>query len=205
MPVVKRRVELILTCLLGLPFVHGCGGSESTCREANEPYTRAQSADPLRVPEGMTRPEVTGGMTIPASKPGEDRSMERAGCLAEPPSYFRSAGTVARTPEEVVATWAQAWASREADAVIALYSTTFKSPTQTSTPKEWLDQRREQVTSGPVPDRMIEKLKITPEGADVRLASFVQRFGANSLLKELVLVREAGSWRIAEEKVSEAK
>jgi hypothetical protein len=52
---------------------------------------------------------------------------------------------------------------------------------------------------------MIEQLKITPEGADGRIASFVQRFGANSLRKELVLVREAGSWRIAEEKVSEVK
>jgi hypothetical protein len=105
----------------------------------------------------------------------------------------------------VVATWAQAWASREADAVIALYSTTFKPPVENTTSREWLDQRREQVVSGPLPDRMIEKLKITPEGADTRIATFVQRFGANALRKELVLVREAGSWRIAEEKVPDSQ
>jgi hypothetical protein len=205
MSVVKRRVELILTCLLGLPFVHGCGGASSTCQDNREPYTQARSSEPLKVPEGMTRPEVTGGLNIPAPKPGEEASNPRAGCLDEPPSFFRSAGKVARTPEEVVATWAQAWGNREAEALVALYSTTFKPPVENTTSKEWLDQRRGQVTSGPLPDREVDKLKIIPEGADTRIATFVQRFGANSLRKELVLVREAGSWRIAEEKVSDAQ
>lgn len=205
MSVVKRRIQLLLICLLALPFVHGCGGASSNCKDSKEPYTRARSSDPLRVPEGMTRPEVTGGLTIPDSKPSDDPSIAKAGCLAEPPSYFRAAGKVARTPEEVVATWAQAWASREADAVLALYSTTFKPPVENTTSKEWLDQRREQVASGPLPDRMVEKLKISPEGADTRIATFVQRFGANALRKELVLVREAGSWRISEEKVADSQ
>ena len=205
MPVLNRRVQLILTCLLGLPFVHGCGGSARTCTGTDEPYTRAASDEPLKVPDGLSRPEASGGMAIPAAKPSDAQSVARASCLDEPPSYFRSAGTVARTPEEVVATWAQAWASREADAVIALYSATFKSPTETLSSKEWLEQRREQVATGPIPDRMIEKLKITPEGTDGRTAAFVQRFGANSLRKELVMVREAGSWRIVEEKVAEVK
>lgn len=206
MSVAKRRVELLLTCLLGLPFVHGCGGASSTCRDGNEPYQRAQSNEPLRVPDGMTRPEATGGLTIPAAKPGEQTGPDpRAGCLDEPPSFFRSAGKVARTPEEVVATWAQAWGNREAEAVVALYSTTFKPPVENTTSREWLDQRRDQVVSGPLPDREVDKLKIVPEGADTRIASFVQRFGANALRKELVLVREAGSWRIAQEKVSDAQ
>jgi hypothetical protein len=205
MLVVKCRVELILTCLLALPFMQGCGGASSNCQESKEPYTRARSADPLRVPEGMSRPEVTGSLNIPAPKAGEDAANPRAGCLDEPPSYFRSAGKVARTPEEVVATWAQAWGNREAEAVLALYSTTFKPPVENTTSREWLDQRRGQVADGPLPDREVDKLKVTPEGADTRIASFVQRFGANALRKELVLIREAGSWRIAEEKVSDAQ
>jgi hypothetical protein len=204
MPAAKRRVELLLACLLTLPLLHACGGSSSNCQESDEPYTRAQSTEPLRVPEGMTRPEVTGGLSIPAGQPTDQQSMARASCLPEPPSYFRSAGAIARTPEEVVATWAQSWANREADAVLSLYSTTFKPPVENTTSKEWLGQRREQVVSGPLPDRMVEKLKIVPEGTDNRIATFVQRFGANSLTKELVLVREAGSWRIAQEKVSDS-
>jgi hypothetical protein len=205
MLVLKCRVQMILASLLALLFVQGCGGARSNCLESKEPYTRAVSTDPLRVPEGMTRPEATGGMTIPAAKPTEEAASPRAGCLDEPPSYFRSAGKVARTPEEVVATWAQAWGNREAEAVLALYSTTFKPPVENLTSREWLEQRREQIANGPLPDRQVDKLKIVPEGADSRSATFVQRFGANSLRKELLLVREAGSWRIAEEKASEAQ
>ena len=52
---------------------------------------------------------------------------------------------------------------------------------------------------------MIEGLSIEPDGADRRIARFVQKFGANSLRKELVLVREGGSWRIVEEKVVTVK
>ena len=43
------------------------------------------------------------------------------------------------------------------------------------------------------------------DGADRRVATFTQRFGTNTLQKELVLVRESGSWRIAQEKVVEVK
>lgn len=128
-----------------------------------------------------------------------------SGCLAEPPSYFRSAGTIARSPEEVVASWAQAWSAREADAVIALYSSTFTAPTDSAGSAAWLEQRREQVATGPVPDSMIEGLKVEQEGADRRVATFVQKFGTNSLRKQLTLVRESGSWRIVEEKVVEVK
>jgi hypothetical protein len=52
---------------------------------------------------------------------------------------------------------------------------------------------------------MVEDLEIEPAGADRRIARFVQNFGANSLRKELILIREASSWRIVEEKVSAVK
>jgi hypothetical protein len=112
---------------------------------------------------------------------------------------------VARSPEEVVASWAQAWANREADAVVAMYSTAFTPPTDSAGSGAWLEQRREQVATGPVPDPMVQGMKVEPDGADRRVVTFVQRFGANSLRKELTLVREAGSWRIVGEKVAEVK
>jgi len=89
--------------------------------------------------------------------------------------------------------------------VIALYSSSFVAPTDSAGSAAWLEQRREQVATGPVPDSMIEGLRVEPDGADRRIATFVQKFGTNSLRKELVLVREAGSWRIVAEKVSEVK
>ena len=187
---------------LSLPLLAACGGSSTpTCADNDEPYLGARSNPPLRVPEGMSQPNHSEALAIPAAKQAAN-TAGRTACLDAPPSYFRSTGTVARSPEEVVASWAQAWANRESDAVVALYSTQFVAPTDSAGSKEWIEQRREQVATGPVPDSMVAELKVEPDGADRRVVSFVQRFGVNALRKQLVLVRESGSWRIVEEKVT---
>lgn len=202
MPVVTRRFELVVVGLGMLPLLAACGGSKRTCDDSDEPYLAARSAQLLRIPDGLSKPESSSALVIPEVKSTDSSGN---GCLAEPPSYFRSAGNVARSPEEVVASWAQAWAHREADAVIALYSSSFVPPTDAAGGTPWLEQRREQVATGPVPDSMIENLKMEPDGADRRIVTFVQKFGVNSLRKELTLVREAGSWRIVAEKVIDVK
>lgn len=203
MSVSNRRFALLFLGAVILPVLAACGGSAKTCVDPDEPYLSARSQPPLRTPEGLTQPDRSAALAIPEASPKVNRSG--SGCLAEPPSYFRSAGTVARSPEEVVASWAQAWSAREADAVIALYSPTFTAPTDSAGSAAWLEQRREQVATGPVPDSMIEGLKVEQDGADRRVATFVQKFGTNSLRKELTLVRESGSWRIVAEKVVEVK
>jgi hypothetical protein len=188
-------------CLVSLSFaaLAACGGSDNTCADSDEPYLGARTNAPLHVPDGMSQPNRSEALAIPATK-GAD--SVRKTCLDEPPSYFRSTGTVARSPEEVVASWAQAWANREADAVVALYSTQFVPPTDSAGAGVWIEQRKEQVATGPVPDSMVQGLKVEPDGADRRIVSFTQRFGVNALKKQLVLVRESGSWRIVEEKVT---
>jgi hypothetical protein len=193
-----------LALLGAFSALSGCGGGEAVCTPPNEPYLSARSNSPLRIPQGTTTPSRAEALAIPDVRATANGSG-RASCLDEPPSYFRSAGTVARSPEEVVASWAQAWANREADAVIALYSASFKAPTDSAGSGPWLEQRREQVATGPTPDPMIEGLTIETGGGDRRVAKFVQKFGANALRKELTLVREGGSWRIVEEQVAALK
>ncbi|WP_157071814.1 hypothetical protein [Steroidobacter denitrificans] len=193
---------LLLACMLAL--LAACGGSKNTCVPRDEPYLSARNEPALRVPAGLSQPTPNESLRIPAAGT-RGTGVQRERCLDEPPSYFRASGTTARSPEEVVASWAQAWAGREADAVIALYSTGFVAPTDAAGSTAWLEQRYEQVATGPVPDPVIQGLKVAPDGDDRRIASFVQRFGANALAKELTLVRESGSWRIAAEKVVEVK
>ncbi|WP_293861441.1 hypothetical protein [Steroidobacter sp.] len=193
----------ILYCALLLPLLTACGGGkEVVCSEKNEPYLTSRNNVQLKVPDGMTQPNRSEALAIPESKPV---TRKGTACLDEPPSYFRSAGTTARSPEEVVASWAQAWANREADAVVALYSSTFTAPTDSAGSAAWLEQRREQVATGPVPDSVVEGLRVEPAGDDRRIVQFVQKFGTNSLRKELTLVREGASWRIVAEKVAEVK
>jgi len=194
----------LLFALSLLPLLAACGGGTRTCVDADEPYLAAENNPPLRIPEGLSEPNRSERLQIPDVQPAPTK-RPRTSCLDEPPSYFRSAGTVARSPEEVVASWAQAWANREADAVIELYSAKFQPPTDTASARAWLEQRREQVATGPLPEPTVESLQIEPDGADRRIARFVQTFGANSLHKELILIREAGSWRILEERVIAVK
>jgi hypothetical protein len=203
MPVLIRRLELVVTGLVMLPLLAACGGGRHTCDNTQEPYLTARSGGPLRIPDGLTKPDASAALAIPDVKATGESSG--SSCLAEPPSYFRSAGTVARSPEEVVASWAQAWSHREADAVVELYSSSFTPPTDAAGGTPWLEQRREQVATGPVPDSMVEKLKIEQDGPDRRIATFIQKFGTNTLRRELTLVRESSSWRIVSERVVEVQ
>lgn len=193
----------VLSALL-LPLLAACGGGDPVvCAEKDQPYLASRNNQLIKVPDGMTQPNRAEALTIPEQTAG--RRSGSTACLDEPPSYFRSTGTTARSPEEVVASWAQAWANREADAVIALYSGSFTAPTESAGSAAWLEQRREQVATGPVPDSVVEGLRVEPEGADRRIVRFVQKFGTNSLRKELILAREGGSWRIVAEQVAEVK
>lgn len=203
LPASARR--LAACCALLLPLLAGCfgGKSELVCPERNEPYLASRNNPPLKVPDGMTQPNRSDALVIPEATAGNPSG--RTACLDEPPSYFRSTGTTARSPEEVVASWAQAWANREADAVVALYSSGFTAPTDSAGSAAWLEQRREQVATGPTPDPQVEGLRVEPDGDDRRIVRFVQKFGTNSLRKELTLVREGASWRIVAEKVAEVK
>ena len=196
-----RELKWILVALAPL-LLAACGGSDPGCVDPKEPYLAARNNAQLHVPDGMTTPNRTEELAIPDEKAAAGKPGANAACLDAPPSYFRSTGTVARSPEEVVASWAQAWANRESDAVVALYSTHFVAPTDASGASAWIEQRREQVATGPVPDPMVQGLKVEPDGADRRVVSFTQRFGVNALKKQLVMVRESGSWRIVEEKVT---
>lgn len=190
--------------ILAALLLTACGGSKGVCVPRDEPYLTAHNNPALRVPQGLSQPTPSEPLAIPAAG-ASLAGTQRRRCLDEPPSYFRASGTTARSPEEVVASWAEAWANREADAVIALYSASFAAPANTGDSTIWLEQRHEQIATGPVPEAAVQGLKITPDGDDRRIASFVQRFGANILTKELILARESGSWRIIAEKVVELK
>jgi hypothetical protein len=196
-----NKIVVFFALLLPLLAACGGGGDKVVCTEKTEPYMASRNNPLLKVPDGMTQPNRTESLAIPEPTAGRHTAP---GCLDEPPSYFRSTGTTARTPEEVVASWAQAWANREADAVVALYSGAFTAPTDSAGSAAWLEQRREQVATGPVPDSVVEGLRVEPDG-DKRVVRFVQKFGTNSLRKELTLVREGASWRIVAEKVAEVK
>jgi hypothetical protein len=118
-------------------------------------------------------------------------------CLDGPPSYFSGSGTPSAAPEEVVAAWGQAWASKDVAGVMATYSKGFLAPTSAGS-EQWLEQRREEVGTGAAPNARLEDLKVIAQD-ERRVVTFVQRFGTHAVRKELTLVKENGIWRILTE------
>jgi hypothetical protein len=187
-----------LAAAVSLLALVGCK-SLTSCDNPDSEYRQAKDQGALRVPEGMAQPDRASALVVPQAAAAA-RPPQRKGCLEAPPSYFGASGRIARSPEEVVASWAQGWADRDAESVVALYSESFDAPTGAGR-GPWLSERREQIATGPVPEPRLQELQIRTESEERRVVSFIQRFGTNTLRKELTLVREAGSWRIVAERV----
>lgn len=202
-----RRLVALAAVLLGLSLT-GCGLAP-TCGGTTEPYMAARSVPPLKVPTGLDAPTHTGGLNVSAepaagTQPAAAAASTAGKCLDEAPSYFGNAISPLSLPEEIVAIWAQAWNERNTERMMAAYSPNFVAPEGT-TREAWLELRREQVATGPVPSPGVQGLKMTQPSPDRRIATFAQRFGNNTIRRELTFVRESSFWHIAQERVLEVE
>ncbi|MGE0114692.1 MAG: hypothetical protein AB7T07_07380 [Steroidobacteraceae bacterium] len=197
----QNHLRLSLTsALLGILLILGACNSTpkpAKCGENRGAYLNAQEHPPLTTPADMATPDRRNALKIPASS---GKPIDKTACLQRAPSYFGTAGRIAASPEEMVADWAQAWADRNSTAVLAMYADKFETDAPAGS-TAWLAQRGAEVASGPLPNARVDKLKVTQLGGDQRLASFTQQFGNSSVRKELRLIRDAGVWKIAAERV----
>lgn len=192
--------------LAGLALVLAGCSSTNTCRMDNADYLQAKERPRLQMPEGVSGSERLAGssLVIPQVAPDPEALDPAPRCLDEPPSFFKrgsgpGAGPTAGSPEEAVNVWAMAWASRKADQVAGFYSPAFET-TEAGGATAFIDARRQEVVSGPSPEPRLEDLKVTAQGKDRAVATFVQNFGTTEVRKELTLVREAQGWRIVAER-----
>jgi hypothetical protein len=171
-----------------------------SCVDPKASYLKSTSRSELQIPEGLSSPDRSGALIVPPP-PAQATAMRASGdpkrCLDGPPSYFSGSGTPSAAPEEVVAAWGQAWASKDVAGVMATYSKGFLAPTSAGS-EQWLEQRREEVGTAAAPNARLEDLKVVAQD-DRRVVTFIQRFGAHAVRKELTLVKENGIWRILTE------
>jgi hypothetical protein len=191
--------------LAGLALALAGCGTTSPCKTGNQDYLQARERPRLQLPEGVTGSERLGGtvLVIPAVSPTPDKLDPAPRCLDEPPGFFRrTGGAVAGSPEEAVNVWATAWAGRKADQVAAFYSPSFQT-TESGGGAAFIEQRRQQVTSGKAPDPRLDEIQAAMQGNDRAVVTFVQRFGDNAVRKELTLQRDPQGWRIVAERTLE--
>ena len=77
--------------LLMLPLIDGChffrGAGAKACH-GPQPYQKAQSVLPLKVPVGLDAPDTTNGLRLPAlNEPAPPPRSGKQPCLDEPPPY----------------------------------------------------------------------------------------------------------------------
>jgi uncharacterized lipoprotein len=77
--------------LLMLPLIGGChlfrGASAKACH-GPQPYQKAQSVPPLKVPAGLDPPDTTSALRLPAlNEPAPAPRSGKQPCLDEPPPY----------------------------------------------------------------------------------------------------------------------
>jgi hypothetical protein len=193
-----------ITLLATLASLSGCSwmnpfhwfGSRE-CVDNSSDYLHTEDHALLKIPAGADTPDRRNLFVVPEGT----RNNAKGKCLDRPPSYFGYTGRIAASPEETVADWAQAWANRDSNAVISMYSAQFGSAGSTVS----LDQRRTEIQTGTVPEGRIRGLKVSSVDNDRRLARFVQIFGSTEVTKEITLIREGGVWKIIDEKVITTK
>ena len=199
------RSTLRSFALAGLAIVLAGCGTTNSCKTGNQDYLEARERPRLQMPEGVAGSERLGGtvLVIPAASPTPDKLDPAPRCIDEPPGFFRrTGGAVAGSPEEAVNVWATAWAGRKPDQVAAFYSPNFQGG-ESGGAAAFIDQRRQEVAGGKVPDPRLDEVATTTQGSDKAVVTFVQRFGDNAVRKELTLQREPPGWRIVAERTLE--
>jgi hypothetical protein len=198
-PVQRSLAPAALLCFASL--IAGCGSNPSC--GGNQDYQASVNRPRLELPPQLAASERLNPLVIPepVSNPAVLDPAPR--CLDEPPPYFARRGAVADAAGDSVRLWARAWSERRADAVMQMYSASFRVAGEGGS-ADFMDQRRAQIGNGPAPDAQLEGLSVVAQGEDRRIATFVQRFGDDQFRKELVLQRESGGvWRIVSERTSE--
>lgn len=198
-----RPIPLQLLLVVTLGTLAGCGaGNPQRACGGNDDYRTAVERPPLQLPPEIVPTERMQPLAIPPVDPVPNVLDPVPACLDQPPRYFARSGAAADPAEEVVRAWNAAWAARQPDAVLGIYSSAFQAPGGAGS-AEFLDTREEQVATGPVPDARLEEVTVATAGPDRRVVTFVQRFGEGALRKELTLVREPAGWRIVAERTLE--
>jgi uncharacterized lipoprotein len=86
-----KFVRGIVLLLLVLPLVGGCHIFRSASAKAchgSQPYQKAQSVPPLKIPGGLDAPDTTNALRLPAlNEPPPTPRKGSQPCLDEPPPF----------------------------------------------------------------------------------------------------------------------
>ena len=139
--------------------------------------------------------EVPAAVPTPEAAPPVSATQPARPALADTPQ--------ADQLREFVTAWAGAWSARDVERYLGFYAAGFK-PDSGMSRAAWENQRRQRLTGSRSIVVGVRDLRIEPESSDRVVVRFAQDYAADAYReaatpKKLLLVREAGGWRIAGE------
>ena len=140
--------------------------------------------------------EVPAAVPTPEAAPPVSATQPvRPAFAATPPQAYQL--------REFVTAWAGAWSARDVERYLGFYAAGFK-PDSGMSRAAWENQRRQRLTGSRSIVVGVRDLRIEPESYGRVVVRFAQDYAADAYReaatpKKLLLVREAGGWRIAGE------
>ena len=183
---------------------------------ADAPQAPARDSGVMTQSASVEVPAVVAAAT-PISAPAPAVSAAKAE-PAQPPVVAAVAAAPLASPvavapdaaqaHELVDAWAKAWSARDVERYLGFYATGFVSEKGLAR-AAWESGRRKRLASQRVISVAVREVKVEAQTADRVTVRFVQDYSADTYRelatpKKLLLVREAGSWRIAAESADSA-
>ncbi|NMG75483.1 L,D-transpeptidase Cds6 family protein [Aromatoleum diolicum] len=167
----------------------------------------AEATGPMRArhttgaaPQAAGEAVEIAAMPVVAVQAGTTASAASATATAVPSSA--STVNAEESVRNALQAWAAAWSSRDVDAYLARYASSFK-PADGKSIDAWRTQRRQRLGGAASIEVKLSELAVTVEG-DRAVAKFQQEYRSDSLQaidrKTVVLISEAKVWRIIEER-----
>ena len=107
-----------------------------------------------------------------------------------------------RTPLDTVRDWAAAWSRQDTEEYVSFYASTFR-PASGLSGSQWLAQRRQRLTAPAFIEVTVSDLEVVSAGVREVRVRFHQTYRSDTfsdrVVKTLVLLSEAGDWRIYSE------
>ena len=144
---------------------------------------------------------ATPAAEVPAAVPTPEAAPPVSATQPARPAF--AATPPADQLREFVTAWAGAWSARDVERYLGFYATGFK-PDSGMSRSAWENQRRQRLTGSRSIVVGVRDLRIEPESSGRVVVRFAQDYAADAYReaatpKKLLLVREAGGWRIAGE------
>jgi hypothetical protein len=180
---------------------HSANVPQAPARDAGATIKSASAEVPAAV--AAATPVSAPTPAVSASKVEPAQSTVVAAVAAAPLAPPVAVAPDAAEARELVDAWAKAWSARDVERYLDFYATGFVSEKGLAR-AAWESGRRKRLASQRVIGVAVRDVKVEAQTADRMAVRFVQDYSADNYRelatpKKLLLVREAGAWRIAAE------